>query len=122
MAKDTKSNLGNILFTIGVVLSLILGVGAALDASWVNSEIFALILVIIGLIVGFSNITAKEVTPFLIGTVTLIIANTAANLSVFNYLIEKVGTFITTSLSAFMMVVGAAAVVVSFKAVYGLAK
>lgn len=122
MAKDIKSNLGNILFTIGVVLSLILGVGAALNSSWVDNELFALILVVIGLIVGFSNITAKEVTPFLIGTVTLIIANTAANLSVFDYLINNVGTFITTSLSAFMMVVGAAAVIVSFKAVYGLAK
>ena len=122
MAKDSKGNLGNILFTVGIVLSLVLGVGSAMNFGWADSSLFGLVLVVIGLVVGFSNIGAKEVTPFLIGTVALIIANTVANLGVFDSLIGNVGTFITTSLSAFITVVGAAAVVVSFKAVYGLAK
>ncbi len=120
MAKE--SNVGNILFTVGVVLSLIMGVGTAMSTSWADSTLISVVLVVIGLVVGFANISAKEVTPFLTGTVALIIASTVANLQVFDSVVGNVGTFITATLAAFITVVGAAAVVVSFKAVYGLAK
>ncbi|MEK6862275.1 MAG: hypothetical protein AABY07_10010 [Nanoarchaeota archaeon] len=117
-----KRGLTTTLYLIGVILALVIGVGAAMGSNWVNSPWLVFILVVIGLIVGLYNIKAKELGAFLVGTVALIIANTAANLIALNTLIPGLGTFINAVVSTFIVVVAAAAVVVSFKVVYQLAK
>ena len=105
-----KRGLTTTLYLIGVILALVIGVGAAMGSNWVNSPWLVF------------NIKAKELGAFLVGTVALIIANTAANLIALNTLIPGLGTFINAVVSTFIVVVAAAAVVVSFKVVYQLAK
>lgn len=122
MAKKSGVDMGKFILSIGVVLSIILGIGAAMEAAWASSPIFVFLLIIIGLLVGFKNITSSEVSSFLTGTIALILATAVANLTAIDRVIPKVGTFVQASLANFIVVIGVAAVIVSFKAVYNLAK
>ena len=121
MAKN-EGGFGKLLFSVGAVIAIVMGVGAAMKATWANLPWLILVLVLIGLIVGFKNVASKEVSGFLMGTISLILATAVANLIAIDTLIPGVGTFVQASLSNFIIVVGAAAVIVSFRAVYGLAK
>ncbi len=69
MVKNTKNAIGAWAFLGGVVLAVILGILGAMTAKWV------VILVVIGLIIGLLNIAEKEVQPFLMSGVILIIAS-----------------------------------------------
>lgn len=117
-----KGGLTTTLYVIGVILAVVMGIGAAMGSNWATNDWLVFILIVIGLVVGFYNVKAKEVHSFLVGTLTLIIANTVANLTALDILIPKLGTFVSATISSFIVVVAAAAVVVSFKAVYELGK
>ena len=117
-----KGGLTTTLYIISVILAVIMGIGITMGSAWATNEWLIFILVVIGLVVGFYNIKVKETHHFLLGTLTLIIANTVANLTAIDTLIPKLGTFISATISNFILVAAAAAVVVSFKAVYELAK
>ena len=120
MAKN--AGLTTTLYTIGVILAVVMGIGSAIGSGFASNPWLVFLLVVIGLVVGFYNISAKEVHNFLIGTIALIIANTAANLMALNALINGLGTFLSVTISNFIIVAAAAAVVVSFKAIYAIAK
>jgi len=125
MAKGNSiSNIPATLFSLGVLIAVVIGAGTAINATWASNAWLEVLLVIIGLVVGFYNVAQKEVTTFLVGTIALIVARGAANLAALDAVIRglPVGTFLSATLTGFLMVVGAAAVVVSFRAVYGLAK
>lgn len=122
MAKKEKRNLGNLLYTVGVIIAIIMGIGTTMGSGWAQNQWISFVLVVIGLVVGFRNITATEVTPFLIGTLALIIGTSTGFLRALDVVGFALGTFLTATLGYFMMVVGTAAIVVSFRVVYGLAK
>ncbi len=122
MAKSSGVDKGRLVLSIGVVLAVILGVGAALETTWASSPVLMVLLILIGLIIGIKNISAGEVASFLTGTIALILATAVANLTAIDKVIPKVGTFIQASLANFIVVIGVAAVIVSFRAVYRLAK
>jgi len=65
--------IGNYSFVIGVVLALVLGLipTSVLGASYAY---LASLLVVLGLIVGFLNVTGKETKEFLLVAAVLIIA------------------------------------------------
>ena len=70
--------LGKWAFLLGVIVALILGIAGGIGQSLGTATVWlALLLVVIGLVVGFVNMTAKETTPFLIAAIALLIANTA---------------------------------------------
>lgn len=64
-------SLGAWAFLVGVVLAVIIGLisGGNISALWVA------ILAILGLIVGFLNVTDKESTPFMTAGVVLVIVS-----------------------------------------------
>jgi len=68
---DSKT--GHWAFLIGVVLAVIAGFVPNLQTPTVSW-----ILVLLGLIVGFLNVTAKETQEFLIAAVALVLAANAA--------------------------------------------
>jgi uncharacterized membrane protein len=121
MAKK-QVNIGKAVFSIGVIIALVMGLGAALAAEWASRPLLMFLLILIGAVVGFKNVSSKETSSFLMGTIALILATAVANLAAIDRIIPKVGTFIQASLANFIVVVGVAAVIVSFKAVYSLAK
>jgi hypothetical protein len=61
------SKIGFWAFIIGIIVSIVMGFIAA------QNTVAVIILLILGLIVGFLNITAKETTVFLVATIALIV-------------------------------------------------
>jgi branched-subunit amino acid transport protein len=63
------NTVGRWAFLIGVVLAIVLGALGIVNSTWMSA------LILIGLIVGFLNISESETTPFLLAGVSLIIAS-----------------------------------------------
>ena len=61
--------LGAIAFFVGMGIAIVCG--AVPD--WRNSGMVVLILVILGIVVGIFNITGKEIIPFLIAAIALVV-------------------------------------------------
>ncbi len=99
-------------FIIGVVLAIVGGLVAPQNA------IIIIILVIIGLIIGFLNVTAKEVTLFLVATIALLVAG-----GVFEPIkLLGIGTILNNMLGYIAIMMAPAAVVVAIKALWAAAK
>ena len=103
---------GRICFIIGVVISIIAGF-----FTW--SYIFP-ILTILGLIVGFLNVQAKEVQAFLLAGISLVIIS-AFGASQINA-IPVVGATMARIYVALLSFVGPATLIVALKSIFGLAK
>ncbi|MEM7827074.1 MAG: hypothetical protein QXQ40_02520 [Candidatus Aenigmatarchaeota archaeon] len=102
--------IGELAFIACVVIAIIAGIAAPS-----NGTALAL-LVVLGIIVGFVNITEKEVTSFLIAAIALLVAGTVG-LS----LIPVVGSMLDNILDYIGAFVAPAAIIVSLKAIYSLA-
>lgn len=110
MAKGKGSIVGAWAFLIGVVLAVILGFLGEIN------QTMAVILVIIGLIVGLLNIADEEATPFLMSGTVLIIASAFGG-NVLAVTLPK----ISSVLGALMMIFVPATIIVAIKNVFGLA-
>ncbi len=112
MKKRKKNVFGAWAFLVGVVLALAVGIFSDLTTNvWLMG-----LLVIIGLIIGLLNISSKEVSPFLMSGVVLIIASafSAGALSV----IPKAVDILSGILALFVP----ATIVVAIKNVFMMAK
>ena len=69
MAAKSMNTVGRWAFLIGVILAIILGALGIVNSTWMSA------LILIGLIVGFLNISERESSPFLLAGVSLIIAS-----------------------------------------------
>src|SRR3989344_1409171 len=69
MAAKSMNTVGRWAFLIGVLLAIILGALGIVNSTWMSA------LILIGLIVGFLNISERESSPFLLAGVSLIIAS-----------------------------------------------
>ena len=103
-----QAQMGRWAFVIGLIISVLLG--------FVVFSYSSLVLVILGLIVGFLNITEKEATSFLIAVIALIVVGVAGlqALSVLGTLY----TWIQTVLTSFLVFVSASVVVVALKELF----
>lgn len=112
MAKKAGGNMiGSWAFLIGVILAVFLGAGL-LSAS----KTLALILVLIGLIIGLLNIADKEVSPFLMSGAVLIIASSLG--------LDSLGSipFFNGMLLALLAIFVPATVIVAIKNVFSFAR
>ena len=101
--------------------AFIVGLGIAILAGLFNAEVsstVALVLVVIGVVVGLLNVTEKEATPFLVAAIALLATSSAAAMGV----VPLVGDRLLAALNAVGVVVAPAAVIVAVKEIYGLAK
>ena len=105
-----EGKIGHWSFLIGIVLAIIAGFVPQLQTPTVTW-----VLVLLGLIVGFLNITAKEVQEFLIATIALVIAADAAAD------IIALGLTMSMILSNIVTFVFPAALLVALKAIWTLA-
>lgn len=114
---------------IAVVAGLTVGYMAYnADLHWVDSGVrdangwVILIMLILGIIIGLTSITTKEVTPFLIAAIALIVASSAnvwAPLSNIHDLLYYWASAILDYIVAFA---APAAVIIAVKSVFALAK
>jgi len=103
------TTIGRWAFLLGVIISLLAGFGGQIPA-------LMIILFVLGLVVGFLNITEKESTPFLIAVLALLVIGLAG---------LQFGRFtpvIVAILQNLIAFVSAAALVVALKQVLSIAK
>ena len=101
---------GKWAFLIGLILAVGLGLVDPVLGNW------AIVLVVIGLIVGLLNVTDKEVTPFLMSGAVLIIASALGGSLMSD--MPYVGAVLDALLAVFVP----ATVIVAIKNVFSLAR
>jgi len=110
------SKIGSWAFIAGLIIAVIVGLAKADQLG----GLVALVLVLIGIVVGFLNVTEKEATPFLIAAIALLATGSASSMSVITLL--DLGARLTAALDAIAVFVAPAAIIVAVKQIYGLAK
>ncbi|MFA6461030.1 MAG: hypothetical protein WCV90_02090 [Candidatus Woesearchaeota archaeon] len=99
-------------FFVGLLIAIIAG----LFRDLVGPEVLVTTLVLLGLLVGLFNLTAKETTPFLVASIALMLAG-IVNLG----LIPGVGLYLRSILSNIVVFVVPGAIIVGMKAIWNLA-
>ncbi|MEM2956247.1 MAG: hypothetical protein QW041_01575 [Candidatus Pacearchaeota archaeon] len=105
-----KDLIGKWAFVIGVIVAIVFGLLSSIN------ELIATMLVLIGLIVGLLNITSKEATPFLLAGISLLIATSFGKDAI------AVIPTIANVLTAIMILVVPAVIIVALREVFAIAK
>ena len=109
---STLSKIGFWAFVVGLILALICGVFLP------QNGIIIIILIILGLVIGFLNITSKEIMLFLVATIALIVVG-----NVFTPLtVLDIGKFLGNILSYVATLMAPAAIVAAVKALWAVGK
>ena len=103
------------LFLAGVFIAILAGIVEGAGVS-VNPTVLLTTLVILGLIVGLINLTAKETTPFLIAAIALLLAGIVRM-----DLVLWIGKYLAPMLRNIVVFVVPGAIVVSLKTIWKLA-
>ncbi len=111
--KNNMEMVGKVSFMIGVLLAVIAG----LVPSVAGFAYTGLILVALGLIVGFLNVAEENVVKLLVALIALVAVGTAT-LNV----IPTLSVYLVNVLQYFVAFVGAAAFVVALKAILQVTK
>ena len=116
-----EKQIGKYSFIAGVVIAVLLGLAIpALSAA--KGWLFT-ILVLLGLVVGFLNVSGKETKDFLMVTVALVIVAYAAGAQISSWGdVQFVGKYLTGIFGNIVAFVVPASVVVALKQVWDLAK
>ena len=118
MAKSSKQTekVGHYAFLAGVFLALFLGLFPQVGAEY--KAYIALALVVLGLAVGFLNVTAAESTPFLVAAIALGMGSGVVSMGVIPY----IGPYLQGIFTLVSVFVAPAALVVAIKTIYALAE
>ena len=112
--------IGGYAFLLGVIIAIIAGIAASQVAAYAGY--IALVLVVLGLIVGLLNIKDKQVTNFLVAAIALLaLSITAGGLVTIPY----IGNYLVAILAAIVVQIALfampAALVVALKDIYNIA-
>ena len=110
-----KDLIGKWAFVIGILLALVVGLLGKMNPTII------VILMVIGIIVGFLNITSKETTSFLLAGLSIIIASSLGT-STFAEMTDVITMTLGNIFGAIRLLVVPAVVVVALKQVFTLAK
>lgn len=110
--------MGEWAFIVGVLIAVIIGLFSG-NLTGDTKGWLVLLLVVLGLIVGFLNITESETTPFLVAAIALLITGTASESL---RIIPTIGGYLAGIVAAIAVFVAPAAIVVALKAIQSLAK
>ena len=115
------ANTGKYVFLLGVAVAVIAGLVAASAGLGNYAGWIALILVILGIIVGFLNITPGERQAFLIAAIALSMLGLVAfgQLTIGSF---NLGAYLTSVISYIVFFVAPAAAIAALYEVYDLAK
>src|SRR3989338_4718540 len=117
-----EKQVGNYAFIIGVILAVVLGLastqlGAA--STWLWS-----LLVVLGLIVGFLNVSGKETKEFLWVTVALVLVAYAAKTQIGSWEtdVKWIGSYLSGIFGSIVNFVVPASIVVALRETWELSK
>lgn len=118
------ANTGRYAFLLGIAVAVVAGLIAGTKAGlgdygkWVP-----LILVILGILVGFLNITPKERSAFLVATIALsMVGFTGAAFAPLVFGTFNLGVYLSSMISYVVVFVAPAAVVAAIAEIYDLAQ
>ena len=116
-----EKQIGNYSFIIGVILAVVLGL-ATPQLGTLKPWLWSL-LVVLGLIVGFLNISGKEIKEFLWVTVALVVVAFAGSAQVESWAeVQIIGPYLKGIFDSILAFVVPASVVVALREVWELAK
>ncbi len=123
--KSKENYIGAWAFLIGVVLAVIIGLSTTLFSipalTAYSAQIYA-ILVILGIIVGFLNVTGKDSHTFLIAGAILVIVSKFGMESVTGSLIGiGIGDAVASTFAALLALFVPATIIVALKTVFSIA-
>jgi len=121
MVKSRENLIGAYAFLSGVILAIMFGLFNESLAE--AGELFYSALVLIGLIVGFANISDKNSQTFLFASLALVIVSALANeplkvISINNYVVTILRNILVSLLVLFVP----ATIIVALKTVFAMAK
>ena len=117
-----EKQIGNYSFIIGVIIAVVLGLSASKMPPGAVSWLWSL-LVVLGLVVGFLNVSGKETKEFLWVTVALVVVAFAGSAQVKSWEeVQWIGPFLKGIFDSILAFVVPASVVVALKEVWELAK
>jgi len=131
MEMETISKWAYLLFVIiAIVMGLVVGYMAwsAEPYGWADPGVadvngwVLVIMLILGVIIGLTSITTKEVTPFLIATIALVVAASANVWDPLSQIHALLDFWATGILSYIVAFAAPAAVIIGVKAVLTIAK
>jgi len=120
MAKKLNYNfkkIGRYSFIAGIILALVVGLIPSLTETDQGKQVVLGTLVVLGIIVGFLNVTDEETIGFLVAALVLIIASSTTALT-----LAGLHPNIAEILRNVIIFVSAAAIIVALKTVYALAQ
>jgi len=107
--QNTVQMVGSWAFIIGVIIALIAGF-------WPLSTTMVTLLMVLGLIVGFLNVTGGETNNFLLAAVSLVIVANFGGVA-----LAAVSAPLGKMFNALIIFTVPAVIIVAFKAIYALA-
>jgi hypothetical protein len=127
MEMETISRWAYLLFVIiAVVMGLVVGYMAWSEGSWADvanvNGVVLLVMLVLGIIIGITSITTKEVTPFLIATIALVVAASANVWSPLDQIHALLDFWATGILNYIVAFAAPAAVIIAIKEVLTIAK
>lgn len=114
--KMKEAAVGKWAFLLGIILAVLVGLVAV-----PYSTLTAVILMVLGLIVGFLNVETKETNNYLVAAVALLVIG-IGGINAMDILGVTVYDWVQGVLSNFIAFVGASALVVAIKAIVQLGK
>lgn len=111
--------IGSYAFIAGVVIAVIAGFAPAVVPGLTTTVVTEL-LVVLGVIVGFVNVTDKETQPFLVAAVSMVIVSEFAGTGI--EAVPVIGAKLGGVLTAVQTFVTPAVIIVALKQIYALAK
>ena len=117
-----EKQIGNYSFIIGVILAVVLGL-ASQQLGTLQPWLWSL-LVVLGLVVGFLNVSGKETKEFLLVTVALVVVAYAGSAQVNSWetQVKIIGPYLKGIFDSILAFVVPSSVVVALKEVWELAK
>jgi hypothetical protein len=124
MSRDSTSRtqgglvvaLGAIAFLAGMLLAIIAG-GVSRD----NGTIL-LVLVILGIVVGLFNITSREMIPFLVAAVALVVVGNTGRFDPLDKVIDGMGEVLNGMVDYIAVFMTPAAIITAIRVVWSLAR
>ncbi|MCX6709873.1 MAG: hypothetical protein NTV63_02880 [Candidatus Woesearchaeota archaeon] len=113
-----SKSIGAWAFIIGLIVAILIAIVTVVSAETIPTwSIF--LLAVLGLIVGFLNVTGREVTRFLVASIAFLVtfqslASIVANL--------PLGSMISTFFGLITVFIGPAAAIVAVKALFAVTK
>jgi hypothetical protein len=126
MLRSRENTIGALAFLIGVILAVAIGLSTAflpLHALSAYSSQIYIVLIFLGIVVGFINVTGKDTQTFLIAGTVLVIVSRFGMDSVTGSLIGiGLSDPVSSVFGALLVLFTPATIIVALKTVFSIAK